>query len=171
MDFKVERRTIADLFDHPDFEEVIDEYSNECAITLLPSPNPVRGIYEQLEANHVIHTYLVLDDVERLLGFAILLFNIFPHYGLKMAVAESLFVRKEARRLGVWGEALKRELERDAESQGCDGLFFSSPIGSQFDKVMDGSDYIPINRVWFKRFYREGEGAGVGDSQATTGPD
>jgi GNAT superfamily N-acetyltransferase len=77
---------------------------------------------------------------------------IFPHYGKRVATAESIFVTKERRGSGA-GLDLMRAVEKFVEQLGCVGILYSSPAGGQLERLLEASKgYQRTNAVFYRRF-------------------
>lgn len=129
----IERITVAQLYRRPGFEEMIAEYSAH-AIKSLPKPLYREEDYTKLEALGILAVWCAMHD-GNVVGFATCLSSMIPHYGIGIAIAESLFVRKGSRVLGL-GIRLISAVERHSASLGAPAVFFSCPIGSGYDKVL-----------------------------------
>lgn len=120
-----------EIFDDPDGPLLIEEYSAECAIALLGKPAPRRDMYENLEACGMGHCFAAYED-GRLVGFAMLLIAVVPHYTLSCANLESLFVTRAA---SCGGELMQR-VEEYARKCGCTAIFYAAPVQSRLAKLL-----------------------------------
>ncbi len=136
---------VRQLFDHPDFPDLLAEYSAECVNRQLPMPNPSRELYVRLEATGVLTVWMVVDG-DRLVGFASALRTVLPHYSREMVIVESVFVSKRSRANGA-GTLLLKNLEASAAGT---GLLLSAPAGSQMEKVLHARKYACTNTVFCK---------------------
>jgi GNAT superfamily N-acetyltransferase len=131
----------------PGLDALIDEYADECAIAGLPPPKPDRALYDRLYASGAMRVFGVFDRGE-MAGFAVVLIHQNPHYGVPLAVVESLIVAKEKRKTGA-GLRLLSEVEAAAKAAGAAGVLLSAPTGSVAARVM-ASRYRATNRVFFR---------------------
>ncbi|MDR1242720.1 MAG: GNAT family N-acetyltransferase, partial [Deltaproteobacteria bacterium] len=89
----VRQVSVAEAFASRTFPALCREYAEESAIAGLPDPQEKLSAYQALEASgsSVFCAYgAFLGDM--LIGFVALLTPVLPHYGITIAVAESLFV-------------------------------------------------------------------------------
>ena len=136
---------VGQLFDHPEFQSVLDEYTAECKIKCLPAPKPNRALYERMGEAGSLSVWIALDGAH-LAGFAGVLHTATPHYDCAMDTVESLFVPKQYRRQGVGLELLRR-IELQAKGT---ALFVSAPVGSPLEKVLRARKYAHTNQVFCK---------------------
>ena len=142
-----------ELFSNPSFADIVSEYAAESAIEGLPSPVVRMDTYATLEKNGVMTVFLAFHG-NNLIGFITLLFNELPHFGIKMAMSESFFVVERYRSTGA-GLKLLRTAEKYAEELGSCGLLVSAPFEGKLAQVLERTDYVETNRVFFKRLQHE----------------
>lgn len=131
--------------------ELIAEYAAECSNPAIGEINPQADAYAAMEKAGLLHSFMVYEDGEKI-GFAMVVTPIFPHYGKRVATAESIFVTKCRRCTGAWQE-LKRTIKQFTKQLGCVGLLCSAPVGGQMEKVLDASkEFERTNAVFFMRF-------------------
>lgn len=136
----------------PEFDDLVRQYADECAIDGLPRPTPDLATYRLLSDSGVLHTLLAHTVYGELVGFCLVMCTSLPHYSVPVAVSESLFVSEPHRASGA-GLALIREAERLSQSLGAHGLLISAPADGRLAEVMSRKpDYRPSNRVFFKGF-------------------
>ncbi len=114
--------------------QLLLEYSAECSIPEIGTPNPQIDLYERMESSGLMGCFGVFWE-KSLVGFAAILFYILPHYGNKIASIESIFV-EEAHRYGGAGSALMRIVEQEAKSKGCNVVLYSAPTGSKLERIL-----------------------------------
>jgi GNAT superfamily N-acetyltransferase len=137
-----------ELEQNPDFKAVMAEYSDEAAMDELGPVNPQFDMYRAMEnAGTAELIVAMLDGV--LVGFAVVLVTVVPHYGKVIATMESLFSMQHVRRLGT-GVMLMRASERFAHERGSAGLFVSARVGSSLETVASVMCYRKTNSVYFK---------------------
>jgi GNAT superfamily N-acetyltransferase len=131
--------------------ELLTEYAAECSIAALGSFNPQWAMYEQLTASgcfQVFAAYREEERAQRMIGFASVLCHGLPHYGVKAAAVESLFVTKASQYTQA-GALLMRAVEEHAAAQGCKAILYSAPAGGRLEAVL-GRRYERTNSVFCK---------------------
>ena len=121
-----------EILDASNWQELLDEYAQECASYELGPPRPQRELYEKLEASGGFQAFGVYDQ-DALVGFATVLIYVLPHFGIKVATSESIFVTAEFRYLST---CLLDSLKNYARGMLCADFLYSAPVGSQFDRVL-----------------------------------
>jgi len=86
---------------------------------------------------------------DKLVGFVAVLTPIVPHYGVVIAVTESLFVGKVYRRTGA-GLKLLRAAEMHSIDAGSPMLTVSAPSGGVLAEVLPRLGYRETNRSFVK---------------------
>ena len=142
------RMRAAELMDAPGFDEAVDRYWVECANRAMGPANPDQDAYRLMDAAGLSRAVGVFDG-ERLIGGAILLINNMPHFSVKGAVVESIFVLPEYRRRGV-GARLLNELKAMAKAYGCPGVYLSAPVGSRLERLLRLKGIQQTNSVFFE---------------------
>lgn len=127
--------------------ELLDQYAAECSIPTLGPPNPQWEIYYQMEAAGVFQLFAVYAD-GKMVGFAGVLSTILPHYGVKAATVESLYVLPEFRSKGA-GASLLSAIEAHARQVGCKAILYSAPAGGQLEALL-GKRHTRTNSVFCK---------------------
>ncbi len=151
MSAVVRECSFAELSGAPNFGVLTAAYAAECALAGLPEPRAHIDLYLKLEAMGVMHTFCAYLDDE-LIGFAIALVSVIPHYSEIVATMESWFVAAEHRKSGA-GMLLQRAVEDVAREKGALGLLISAPMHSQLANVMTArAAYRETNRVFFRAF-------------------
>jgi len=145
--------TIPELWSHPQFADLVDEYAAESAIDGLPPPNAKRGTYENLENAGLISTFAAIEGAS-LLGFIVVILPVVPHYSQTIATTESFFVGAQHRKSGA-GLKLLRTVEQYAKEHNAVGLLVSAPTGGRLAEVMPRLDYVESNRVFFRKLNDE----------------
>lgn len=142
--------TYEDMAGNEELELLIGEYADECSINGLPPPNPHWPTYEALAKSGLTHILVAYDEHGYMKGFALMLTALNPHYGVKLAVCESLFVSFDGREKGL-GVELTKAVEEKAKAEGCAGLLLSAPVGGQLAAVLERKKaWTETNRVFFK---------------------
>lgn len=143
------RCTVAELESAPNFDALLAEYAQESAIDGLPPPSAQMGIYCQMEAVGVLH-FLGAFSGDTLAGFAAIVVSVLPHYGVKTATTESLFMGHAFRKGSGAGLKLLTAAEALAKDLGAVGLFVSAPIGGRLEQVLPRIGFQETNRVFFR---------------------
>lgn len=145
---EIRKCTVGELFSDTRCAELIDEYAAECGIALVGKPAPRRDIYENLEASGLGQCFAAYEQGE-LVGFAMLVTSVVPHYGLACATPESIFVKRGSHS----GTALMRALEEYAMERGCRAIFYTAPANSRMARLLFlcADEYRNTNHVFAKR--------------------
>ncbi len=117
-----------------DARELLEEYAAECSLQELAPTNPQREMYAAMERSGNFQCFGVFVG-DWLVGFAIVLTYVVPHYGRKAAVAESLFLGS-AHRHGRMGIELIQAVESHAREQGCVATILTAPAGSKLERLL-----------------------------------
>lgn len=145
---EVRRITFGELESEPNFRWLIEAYAEESQISGLPPANYQSELYHKMEATGTFHVLGAYRDGE-MVGFVNFLVTSLPHYGLKVATTESIFVAQEFRRTGA-GVKLIREMEKISAELGAIGVLVSAPFGGRLAEVMPGLKYRQTNQIFFK---------------------
>lgn len=127
---RIEKVSFTALLDSP----LLKEYAAECSIPEIGEIKPSEQIYAMMESAQLQQCFAAYLGDE-LIGFANLLTTIYPHYSVKEATLESIFVAAEHRKLGA-GTALKQAVKQYAKEAGCQDLLSSAPKGSKAEQVL-----------------------------------
>ena len=147
--------TMAELKSNRNFERLRKEYSDECAIMGLPSPDEKMAVYPILEKSGFMYPYGAFLG-RKLVGFMAVMIPIIPHLGVCVAVTESIFVGKNFRSTGA-GHRLIAAAKAHAKSVKSPGLLISTPFGGQLEQVLTASkEWRQTNSVFFTEFYYAG---------------
>jgi len=123
-----------EVFASPEANDLIWEYANECSIPGIARINPQADMYDAMEATGML-VCLGAFDGEALVGFATLMIAVLPHYGVRTATLESLFVAGRSRKKG-FGARLLAAVEEYAISKDCEAILYSAPAGGQLEQVL-----------------------------------
>lgn len=145
----ISRSCVADIANAPNINELLEEYGQEAAISGLPQPIARFDLYERLEASGAMYV-AAAHLADKLVGVIAVLLPILPHYGAMIAVTESFFVMKAARKSGA-GIRLLRLAEKHVKECGSPGLLVSAPIGGILADVLPRVGYRETNRVFFRK--------------------
>lgn len=145
---EVRRITFGELESDPNFRWLIEVYAEESQIAGLPPANYHSELYHRMEATG---TFFVLGAYRNgeMVGFVNFIVTVLPHYGVKVATTESIFVAREFRRTGA-GVKLIREMEKICAELGAVGVLVSAPSGGRLAEVMPGLKYRETNQIFFK---------------------
>jgi len=151
----VRQITVTEAFEHQMFPSLAREYAEESAIAGLPDPQGKLGAYQMLESSgsEAFAAYGAFWG-DTLIGFVVVLTPVIPHYGVAIAVAESLFVGRSYRKLGA-GMMLIRQAEQRAREVRSPGLLLSAPSGGRLERILPRRGYLETNRVFMKGFSYE----------------
>lgn len=142
------------ILDSPEFSRIFAEYAEECANPdLMDSAKPDRDRYVYLEQAGVLHAIAVFDDDDTLVGGGAVIISPVLHFSKTIAVVESIFIRKEYRK-GAVGKLLMSALKGVAEACRADGVYFSAPKGSAFEKLCRAMKLKETNATFFWRISR-----------------
>lgn len=131
------------------FPAILEGYADESAMSGMPPPNCQTETYNQMYMAGFMYPLAAYNDDNELLGLMFMLCSELPHYGVKVATAESFFVLKEFRFTGA-GAKLLKAAEELAVELGAKGVLMSSPTGGRLAEVLPRSGYTESNRVFFK---------------------
>ena len=149
----IRRIPVADLLDYPGFWAITKKYAEESSIEGMGRCNYDGAQYLALEQAGALHAIGAYDD-HALIGFAVFLVTVIPHYGVRAATTESVFVSQQHRK-GRLGLRLIREMEAWAKELGAVGIFLSSPVDGRLSKLAPRIGYRHTNQVFFKGLKRE----------------
>lgn len=136
----------SEILDAPNAQELLNEYAEECSIPEIGSTAPKTETYAMLEDSGAMHCFGVYIE-EQLVGFAAVLLPILPHYSVRVATIESIFVAQEHR--AQVGSVLLLVIEQFADLQGCAAVLYTTPAGSRFDTLLSlSSEYRHTNNVY-----------------------
>lgn len=150
MTLVIRKSTIDEIDNSPNTLRLLEEYAIESSIEGLPKPSAKLIIYKHLESAGTLMPIIALKD-NNLIGLVSILAPIIPHYGILVAVAESLFVMKEYRNTGA-GLKLIRAAEKYAKEIGSPGLLLSAPTGGELEKILPRMGYKETNKAFFRKF-------------------
>lgn len=149
----VRRCSVKELESNTNFPALVTEYKEEAKIAELPDPDQTLSSYRLLDNMPIFACYGAFKD-DLLIGFVAVLTPIIPHYGVALAVTESLFVQKQYRNTGA-GLKLLREAELHAKRCYAPGLLVSAPAQGQLAKVLPKMGFRETNKVFFRGFTNE----------------
>ena len=141
--------TASEVINSPEFPALRAEYAAESAVRGLPDPAEKEAMYQLMEANGAFQLFGAFLGAE-LVGFVAVLAPVLPHYGIPIAVTESLFVAAAHRKTGA-GMALIRQAERHARAIGSPGLLVSAPSGGRLCAILPRIGYHETNRAFLKQ--------------------
>lgn len=149
----VRKCTVGEIEANAAFPALRRAYAAEAALAGLPDPAEKLAAYRLIETSGVFQAYGAFE-AGRLVGFCAVLAPIIPHYGVAIAVTESLFVAKEHRKSGA-GLKLIRAAEAHARKVGSPALLISAPSSGRLVQVLPGIGYRETNRVFMKELGHE----------------
>lgn len=142
--------SVSEMESAPNFGALLDEYADECGSSGMPRPKANLEAYRGMEEKGMLKAFgAFLGDI--LVGFVLVLTCIMPHYSEAISITESIFVSRAKRYTGA-GLKLLSKAEKFARDINSRGLLVSAPVGSDFSKVLELTDYKETNRAFFKGF-------------------
>lgn len=149
MRASIRKCSLAEIKGNAGFPALFKEYAEECALRDLPAPDEKLAAYDAIERSGVFQIYGAFCG-EKLVGVVAVLTPVIPHYGVAVAVTESLFLAKEHRK-GNAGIKLLRAAERHARDAGAPGILVSAPVDGPLAQVLPYLDYCLTNHVFFRK--------------------
>jgi len=135
----------ADIFNDPGFPALLKEYGEECSTLGTPKPQP--DLYDLLEKSGGLQVFGVYEE-SMLVGFASVLIYLLPHFGIKIATTESIFITRNFRHYGL---DLMATIENYAKVSGCEDFLYSTPVDSRFDRLLNALEYDHTNNVYRRK--------------------
>lgn len=140
--------TAAELLEHPELLALLPEYKLEGERLKGAEFLPER--YYAMERAGVLQLFRAHNTAGELVGFASVICNTVPHYKMPIAVVESIFVSKGARRSGIGLDliiAVQQFCETCAQ---C--MYITAPVGGKLAKVLPRLGFTLSNLVFLKDF-------------------
>lgn len=144
---RYERIKVAELFSYPEFPGLVDEYMAESGNLKLPK-NPQIEIYQAIEDAGRLGVVAVFNG-SHLVGFAVFILTVLPHYSTVTASVESIFITKKQRK-GAAGLVLIEEMKRYAKDQGAQGVYIGCRVGSRLERLLEKLGKEKINSVFYE---------------------
>lgn len=116
----------------------------------LPEGKLSHEIYRSLEANGNLFVIKALDD-GTLMGAIIILLYISPHYSVKLAQVDLVFLDKKYRNTRAGLEMLK-QAEDVSKRNGAIGISFNAHIHTALEELLNIKKYKLTHRIYFKPF-------------------
>jgi GNAT superfamily N-acetyltransferase len=143
--------SFTEILDSPRAAALLQEYSAECSIPEIGTPDPQREIYGRMESSGLMQSLGAFDG-EDLVGFATILVFVLPHYGKKIANVESMFLAKSHRR-GDAGKQLMDRIEAACVKNRCAVVLYNARAGSSLERLLTHlPDYTRTNSVFLRSF-------------------
>lgn len=142
--------TLSELFAYPNIDDLLREYGDEARLEGLPAPKAHRESYTMMENAGMLSIFVALSG-DVLIGFVVLAVCILPHYSVKTATIESIFV-SDAYRVTNAGAKLLFTAEDKARERGAAGLFVNASIGGKLESLMQKLDYRNTHTMFFRSF-------------------
>lgn len=141
----------ATLESAPNFGELIAAYAKEAGMAGMPPPKPHIETYRLLDKTGMLKTICAYLGQE-VVGFIVILVNMSPHYGVKLAHMESFFVSRVHRSTGA-AMRLLHHAEDLAREMGAVGLMCAAAIGGNLERVLSSrSNYSKTHVGFFRGF-------------------
>ena len=150
MAIEIKKCTVSEFESSIGFRQLADEYSAESSLEGLPRAAEKLASYRTLESSGMFVGYGAFDN-DMLVGLVTVITPVIPHYGISVAVTESLFVSKAYRKTGA-GLLLIRTAEHYAKEAGCPAIMISAPVEGPLTDVLPKIKYRETNRVFMKSF-------------------
>jgi GNAT superfamily N-acetyltransferase len=148
MSVTIARCGIDTLWSDARFACVASAYADEGAYSGMPTPQPSRDAYRSMEQRGFLAVMRV-DRDGALVGFATLVLTVSPHYGVPIAVIESVFVMPEHR--GAAGARLVRAIIETARTSGAHTILATAPIGSRLGRMLAKIGFAPTSTTYQRR--------------------
>lgn len=151
MDVAIRPISYAEILQAPNAQELINGYAAECSLPEIGECCPQSDTYQMLEESGVLQAFGVYSAFGWMIGFAVVLVSILPHYSKRVASLESIYVDPEHRDHSV-GKSLMLTVEQFADDMDCEAVLYSAPVGTRFDRYLSlCSDYRHSNNVYCRR--------------------
>lgn len=150
MSVVIRQCTISEIENAPNIGEFLAEYARESAARYAPPHAAQMEMYKQMEYTGALYTVGAFVG-ELLIGVVNIIKSVLPHYGVLMAITESLFVLKPYRKTGAGIKliAVARDYTREINAF---GLLISAPFGGDLAEILSNRDDCQeTNRVFFMR--------------------
>jgi len=125
--------------------ELLAEYVAECSMPALGQAQPQWEMYERMQAAGILRMFGVYVD-DSMVGFASVLVSVLPHYGVRAATVESLFVAAEHRGTSAAARLMKA-VEGHAREQECKVVFYGAPAGGKMEGLL-GKRYVRVSSMF-----------------------
>lgn len=152
---RIEITCVGELAYDDGYKALIDEYDEYKISGLIPmkskylhSPK-AQDDYERLEKLGLLTIFRAVCG-EKTVGIISIVDNQDPESLLNISFVESLYVLKEYRKTGA-GIMLKRTAEQHATQRKSIGILMTAAPGSDFAKVLDGTEYVLQSLMYFRK--------------------
>ena len=133
----------------PEFAQLTQEYADESKIEEMPGHSLDHEAYRNMERLGMYHCFGAFSD-DKLIGLVTVLVTPVPHYSVKIASTESIFV-DAAHRKGGTGLKLLKLAEDCARDHGAVNLFVTAPMGGRLVQVLPRIGFRECQRVFCRR--------------------
>lgn len=150
MNLKLNRVSVAQVFDAPGFAALVEQYTAEsCRDAGLIGALPDRDRYEAMEAVGLMRCAAAFADDGGIVGLCFVLISPVPHYKDRViATVESIFLLPAYRKGGA-GLALLDEAKLIAQEAGAAGLYVSAPSGGRLERILPRIGFAETNRIFY----------------------
>lgn len=145
----IRKMSFDELAAMPEFEKLTQDYADESKIEEMPEHCINHAAYRAMEQAGMYHLFGAIND-DKLVGLVCVLVTPVPHYSVKIASTESIFV-DAAHRKGGTGLKLLKVAEDCAREHGADHLFISAPMGGRLVQVLPRVGYRECQRIFCRR--------------------
>lgn len=143
---ELKRVPISFVFEHKDFDQVVDDYCSESGIPDLGKAVPALDWYQNLENAGALSCCVAIDG-NRLVGVVVVVTTLYPHFGKLVGSVESMWLAKGYRK-GSAGLKLIREAKVMAKEKGAVGACFGARAGSRLAKLYERI-FTPTNQLFW----------------------
>lgn len=134
-------------------DRLVQECRKEGGAEGLPEGKLSHEMYKKLEANGVLFIVRARDD-DKLLGCINILIYVSPHYSLKLAQIDLVYLDKEYRETSA-GLRMIKEAEAIAQEQGAYGISFNAHVHTSLEDLLNLKKYTLTHKIYFKAFHEQ----------------
>lgn len=131
-------------------DRLVEECRKEGGAEGLPEGKLSHEMYQKLEDSGVLHIVRARED-EKLLGCINILIYVSPHYSVKLAQVDLVYLDEKYRTAGA-GLRMVKEAEIIAQEQGALGISFNAHVHTALEDLLNVKKYKLTHRVYFKAF-------------------
>lgn len=148
MNIEVKNVPVRQILSDPNFETIMQACWQECANRSMGAASINPEYYETAEKSGLLHAAAIYSDGV-LVGGVTVLVTQFPHFSVRGACIESLFLLPEYRN-SRGGLMLLKAAKNMARVAGAPGLYISAPAGSALEKLARAKGLRHTNTVFFE---------------------
>lgn len=132
----------------PTFPALMAEYLAESGRAITADPSPQIATYKAGEAAGTMR-FAGAWAGDELVGMMVVALQVVPHFGMTVAMTETLFVSAKVRKTGA-GMAMLKLADEMARDAGAVGVIVSAPVGGVLSKILPRSGFKHTNELFFK---------------------